>query len=124
HTERVPWAPRSSPIRGILVATAAIATLLAPAADAADVTIGSNLAGSADMNICAGGISCTYVQTSGGAPVAVSPVDGTVLRWPLKAGSTSGTVRLRVLRPAGTGFTAVTSSVVQTVTSAMNTFST
>jgi hypothetical protein len=108
----------------ILVATAAIAVLVAPMADAADVTIGSNLAGSADMNICADGISCTYVQTSGGAPVAVSPVDGTVVRWRLKAGSTGGTVRLRVLRPVGTGFTAVTSSVVQTVTSAMNTFAT
>jgi hypothetical protein len=56
--------------------------------------------------------------------VSVSPVDGTVVRWRLKAGSTTGTVKLRVLRPAGTSFIAVTSSVVQTVTSAMNTFST
>jgi hypothetical protein len=114
----------SKPKRRILVAAAAVAVLLAPAADAADVTIGSNLAGSANMNICPDSIACTYVQTSGGAPVAVSPVDGTVVRWRLKAGSTGGTVKLRVLRPAGAGFTAVTSSVVQTVTSDLNTFST
>jgi hypothetical protein len=56
--------------------------------------------------------------------VAVSPVDGTVVRWRLKAGSTGGTVNLRVLRPAGTSFTAIASSVTQTVTSDMNTFST
>jgi hypothetical protein len=108
----------------ILVVTAAVTVLLAPSADAADVTIGSNLAGAANRNICALDIPCTYVQTSGGAPVAVSPVDGTVVRWRLKAGSTGGTAKLRVLRPAGTGFTAVTSSVVQAVTSNMNTFST
>ncbi len=108
-----------------LVAAAAVAVLLAPTADAADVTIGSNLAGAANRNICVDGFSCTYVQTTGGAPVAVSPVDGTVVRWRLKAGSTSGTVKLRVLRPAGTNFTAVTSSVVQTVTAlGVNTFST
>jgi hypothetical protein len=112
------------PILRILIATGALALLLAPAADAADVTIGSNLAGSANANVCVASISCTYVQTSGGAPVAVSPVDGTVVRWRLKAGSTGGTVKLRVLRPAGTGFTAVTSSAVRTVTSNMNTFST
>src|SRR6266540_2561175 len=106
-------------MRRILVATAAVAVLLAPAAEAADVTIGSDLAGPANTNICVEGISCTYVQTSGGAPVAISPVDGTVVRWRLKAGSTGGTVKLRVLRPAGTSFTAVTSSVTQTVTSDM-----
>jgi hypothetical protein len=111
-------------MRRILVVTAAIAMLLGSTAEAADVTIGSDLAGPANTNICVAGISCTYVQTSGGAPVAVSPVDGTVTRWRLKAGSTGGTVKLRVLRPAGTNFAAVASSVTQTVTSDMNTFST
>jgi hypothetical protein len=106
----------------ILIATALVAGLLAPAGEAADITIGSNLAGSANTNICSASISCTYVQTSGGAPVAVSPVDGTVVRWRLKAGSTGGTVTLRVLRPAGAGFTALASSVAQTVTADMNTF--
>jgi hypothetical protein len=108
----------------ILVATATVAAVLAPAAEAADVTIGSDLAGPANTNICAASISCTYLQTSGGAPVAVSPVDGTVVRWRLKAGSTGGTVQLRVLRPVGTSFMAVASSVTQTVTSDMNLFST
>ncbi len=106
--------------RRTLVAAAAVAVLLAPAADAADITIGSNLAGDATSNLCFG--SCTFIQTSGGTPVAASSVDGTVVRWRLKAGSTGGTVMLRVLRPAGTSFTAVANSETQTVTSDMNTF--
>ena len=100
------------------VAAAALAVLFSPAAEAADTTIGSNLAGDATSNLCFG--LCTYIQTSGGAPVAASPVDGTVVRWRLKAASTGGTVTLRVLRPAGANFTAVASSVTQTVTSDMN----
>ncbi len=106
--------------RRALVAAAAVAVLLAPTAEAADVTIGSNLAGDATSNLCFG--SCTFIQTSGGAPVATSPVDGTVVRWRLKASSTGGTVMLRVLRPAGASFTAVANSETQTVTSDMNAF--
>jgi hypothetical protein len=99
--------------------------LLVPAgASAADVTIGSNLAGAANMNICSQGISCTYVQTSSGTPVAVSPIAGQVVRWRLKAGSLGGEVKLRVLRPTGTGYAALTSSTTVTVTSALNTFTT
>lgn len=108
------------------IAGAALAAgfLLLPAGAAADVTIGSNLAGAANTNICAQGISCTYVQTSGGAPVAVSPVAGQVVRWRLKAGSVGGDVKLRVLRPSGTSFSAVASSTTVTVTSDLNTFTT
>jgi hypothetical protein len=106
------------------VAVAAAFLLFPAGASAADVTIGSDLAGAANANICAQGFSCTYVQTSGGAPVATSPVAGQVVRWRLKAGSTGGEVKLRVLRPAGTGFTAVASSTTVTVTSALNTFTT
>ena len=109
--------------RALLTAVLAVA-LPAPGARAADVTIGSSLAGPANTNICVAGYACTYVQTSGGAPVAVSPVDGTVVRWRLKAGSFGGTVKLRVLRPAGTSFTAIASSTTQTVTTDMNTFPT
>ena len=114
-------------IRATWIAGAVVlaSVLVLPArAPAADVTIGSNLAGAATNNVCSGGISCTYVQTSGGTPVAVSPVAGTVVRWRLKAGSLGGEVKLRVLRPAGTGFTAVASSATATVTSALNTFTT
>jgi hypothetical protein len=103
----------------------AAACLLAPAgASAADVTIGSNLAGAATDNICSGGIPCTYVQTTNGTPVAVSPVAGQVVRWRLKAGSMGGEVKLRVLRRSGTAYTAVASSATVTVTSALNTFTT
>jgi hypothetical protein len=106
------------------MAVAATLLLTPSSAGAADVTIGSNLAGAANTNICSGGISCTYVQTSGGAPVAVSPVAGQIVRWRLKAGSLGGEVKLRVLRPAGTAFTAVASSATVTVTSDLNTFTT
>jgi hypothetical protein len=99
--------------------------MLVPAgASAADVTIGSNLAGAPNVNICSQGISCTYVQTSSGTPVAVSPVAGQVVRWRLKAGSLGGEVKLRVLRPTGAGYAALTSSTTVTVTSALNTFTT
>lgn len=115
-------ASRLAPIAAL--AFAAIFLALSPRALAADVTIGSNLAGAANTNVCGGGITCTYIQTSGGAPVAVSPVTGEVVRWRLKAGSLGGEVKLRVLRPAGTEFTAVASSAVVTVTSDLNTFTT
>lgn len=105
-----------SSVAGLLVGSASAA--------AADVTIGSNLAGPANTNICAGGISCTYIQTSGGTPVAASPVEGQVVRWRLKAGSTGGAVKLRVLRPSGTTFTAIASSATETVASELNTFTT
>jgi hypothetical protein len=106
------------------VAVAAVCLLLPAVASAADVTIGSNLAGAANTNICSTGIACTYVQTSGGIPVAPSPVAGQIVRWRLKAGSLGGEVKLRVLRPAGAGFTAVASSTTVTVTSDLNTFTT
>jgi len=96
--------------------------LLAPAAQAADVTIGSNLAGDATSNLCFA--DCTYFQTSGGTPVAASPVDGTVVRWRLKSSSSGNTVALRVLRPSGSNFTSVASSTTQTTTGALDTFTT
>ena len=106
-----------------LGAVVAMAFLPFPSsAGAADVTIGSNLAGAANTNICSGGINCTYIQTSGGAPVAVSPVAGQIARWRLKAGSFGAEVRLRVLRPVGNDFNAVSTSPAVTVTSDLNTF--
>jgi hypothetical protein len=112
-------------MRRIVPAAVCAACLLLPGgASAADVTIGSSLAGAATTNICSGGIACTYLQTSGGTPVAVSPVAGNVVRWRLKAGSLGGEVKLRVLRPAGTGFTGVGTSTAVTVTSDLNTFAT
>jgi hypothetical protein len=98
--------------------------LVPASAASADVTIGSSLAGAADLNLCAASISCTYIQTSVGAPVAASPIDGRVVRWRLKAGSTGGTVKLRVLRRVGPVFTALATSAAETVSSAMNTFTT
>jgi len=111
-------------IRAAVVAAAAALLTLQAGAQAADISIGSNLAGAANTNVCSAGITCTYLQTSGGTPVAVSPVAGTVVRWRVKAGSQGGAVKLRVLRPAGTSFTAVASSAVMTVTSDLNTFTT
>lgn len=106
--------------RATLVGAAIAACLLAPAPVSAAVTIGSNLSSDPDQSACAGGASCTYLQTA--LPTAnraaggiTAPSDGVVTRWKLKAGSVTGTVRLRVLRPAGSSYTGTGTSAAETV---------
>jgi hypothetical protein len=115
---------RISKFAAAMLGAVAGTALLLPAGAGADVTIGSNLAGEANQNICVASISCTYFQTSAGTSVAKSPIDGRVVRWRLKAGSSTGVAKLRVLRPAGTSFTAVASSKSETVSIGTNTFTT
>jgi len=89
-----------------MAATGALA--LAPAARADTVTLGST-AGSPTVNICSAGIECTYLPFSNVyTPGLVVPYDGTITSFSINSGSSSGTVKLRVLRPAAGGrFTGV-----------------
>jgi hypothetical protein len=88
------------------LALAAVLTVLGPAAAAdAATTIGSDLTKSPSDSICPFNSSCTYFTSdpASGAPVAVVPFDGVVVRWRVKAGSPSTAVKLRIVRPAGAG---------------------
>jgi len=62
------------------------------------VTLG-NTDGTADGNICAAGITCTYIPSVAGiAPALVAPFSGTVTGFSVRSGSAGGTVALHVLR--------------------------
>lgn len=93
---------------------------LATGAATHKVTLGST-AGTPSENICVDGIRCTYLPLS--QPKLRVPFSGTVTRFHVKAGSATGTVRLRVLRPAGGGkFTGVTTSPPKSLKIGLNTF--
>jgi hypothetical protein len=91
-----------------LIAALAVSAAL-PAAAPAAVTIGSNLAGTGADNLgayCPSGGVCTGTNLSlpPGSTAAnglVSPINGVVVRWRVKSGSSGNPVTLRVLRPAG-----------------------
>src|SRR5436190_7002412 len=58
---------------------------------------------------------CTYLPFRGAGPAFVSPVAGTIVRWRISSDSAGAPVRLRVLRPNGSGsFSAVGTSAQQT----------
>jgi hypothetical protein len=109
----------------LLVATVAAAAAVAAPAHAAQ-TFGSALAGDPQRNVCGAGQLCTYVQYSNLTPAYASPMDGVVVRWRVKASSSGSPVTLRVLRPAGAGFTGAGASAVALTTAAAepDTFST
>lgn len=98
-----------SRIRTVAAAgAAAIATALAAAPTApAATTIGSNLLGRANVSIACGvpgqpNSLCTVAQTAMPDRPTVSPLDGVIVRWRIRSAS-GGSVRLRVIRPAGGG---------------------
>src|SRR4051812_9397690 len=101
-----------------LAVVLAVAGLLvaAPAALAAIILVGDS-SGTPTQNICSGAVRCTYINYAGGVPSDVVSLDGRIVSWQLRAGSVSGRVRLRVLRPLGNGqFQFVASSEVKHVT--------
>jgi hypothetical protein len=99
-----------------LAATGSLVLAAAPAAMAKTSGVG-NSNGNATMNICVFQQDCTYINYKHGKPTDVVRHTGTLTSWSLSAGSVSGQVQLRVLRPAGGGkFKAVHSSAVKTVT--------
>jgi hypothetical protein len=89
-----------------LAAGGAVAAVIAPAraASRATVTLGTTL-GTPATNICAVDVDCTYVpfEQNASNPELEVPADGTVTSFSVNAGSATGSVELRVLRPAGSG---------------------
>jgi hypothetical protein len=113
-------------IRTLTALTAsALSLAAAPAALAQTNTVG-NSGGNATMNICLAQINCTYVNFQHGKPTDVVKRTGTVTDWSLSAGSISGQVQLRILRPTGHGhYKVIRSSAVETVANpGLNTFAT
>ena len=86
----------------MVVAAGALAMATAPAALAHPSALGSST-GSPTANVCAGSISCTYVNYKQGKPSDVVKRSGRVTDFWVNAGSINGQVQLRVLRPVGHG---------------------
>jgi hypothetical protein len=101
----------------VLVMAVGGALALAPAAEAETVTLGST-AGSPTQNICSAGFECTYVPFNNVySPALVVPFDGTITSFAINSGSATGTVKLRVVRPAAGGrFTGAGTSAPATLT--------
>ena len=100
----------------ICTAVAAVAaTAAAPAS--ATVTIGSDLSASAN----AGFSDATYSQAVLPGRMTTSPIDGVIHVWRAKGGAAPGTMRLRVLRPAGGGaFTGAGTGPTETISGAFS----
>jgi hypothetical protein len=120
-------------IRGTLLAALACAAGLtlavvvgsAGADSAAPVTttLGS-ATGTPSQNICSAGFDCTYVPFGSAAdPGLVVPVTGSVTSFSVNSGSATGTVQLRVLRPAANGeFTGAGTSAAEALAGGQQTF--
>lgn len=106
------------------VAVVAVSSVLAPAATAGGaatkVTLGST-SGTPSANLCVASIRCTYLPLS---PTKLRvPFNAKVTKFSVNAGSASGSVWLRVLRPAGGGkFTGVATSSPKTLGIGVTTF--
>jgi hypothetical protein len=111
--------------RLLVAALAALALLVVASAAHAAVTIGSNLTGSGADNLqqyCTATGTCTSTNLNlpAGSVAAnglTSPINGVVVLWRVKTGSTPGApVALRVLRQGfGTNYTAKSTSAAQTL---------
>jgi hypothetical protein len=101
----------------VLVMAVGGALALAPAAAAETVTLGST-AGTPSQNICSAGLECTYVPFNNVySPGLVVPFDGTITSFAINSGSATGSVKLRVVRPASGGrFTGAGTSAAATLT--------
>jgi hypothetical protein len=86
-------------------------------------TLGSTT-GTPSQNICSAGVDCTYVPFSSAAsPGLQVPFAGTVTSFAVNSGSATGTVQLRVLRPAGNGqFTGAGTSPAESLAGGPQTF--
>lgn len=113
---------RLAALSGVICAGLVIASVALAAGGATrhQVTLGST-AGTPSTNICVAGFRCTYLPIA--QPKLRVPFTGTVTRFRVKAGSSSGTVWLRVLRPASHGkFTGVATSHPKKLKLGVNTF--
>jgi hypothetical protein len=127
--------PRLTWIAATLAAVAGVlAATVISSSGAATQTVATlgNTDGTPNTNLCPMATTpgategCTFVPFSSlGSPELQVPFDGTVTGFSITAGSAGGTVRLRVLRPAGDGqYTAVVSSAPATLALNGNTFTT
>jgi hypothetical protein len=109
----------------VLVMAVGGALALAPAAEADVVTLGST-AGTPTTNLCVVGVACTYVPFSNVySPSLVVPYDGTITSYAINSASSSGTVFLRILRPATGGrFTGAGTSAPGQITGGVQSFTT
>jgi hypothetical protein len=109
-----------------VVAALLAVAVFASSAEAAPVTIGSPLTGLLPPSSC--GEGCTVVSTGFNEPgaVVVSPVNGTIVRWHILAGSPAFAYKLRVIsRPSAFIFTGSgTSAAVHPSGAGLETFST
>lgn len=92
--------------------------------DIGSVVLGSTT-GSPTQNICAAMVKCTYLPFSNVSdPSLQVPFDGTVTSFSVNSGSGTGSVELRILRPASGGqFTGAGTSPPESLTAGINTFS-
>lgn len=107
-----------------LIAVAAASCLLATAAEAATVTVGSPLTADFNGQVGCGG-ACTMANVALGEPGAnlTSPVNGTIIRWRVTtAGMGTGTYALRVLRPSGGQFIGAGTSAANVTSAGPQTF--
>jgi hypothetical protein len=114
---------RMSRLHTTTALTAAALLLAAAPAAMAKTDVVGNANGTANTNVCVAQIKCTYVNYKNGKPTDVVRHTGKLTAWTLHAASVGGTVRLRVLRPAGHGkLTFIRSSALRTITGDVNTF--
>jgi hypothetical protein len=106
-------AMRLNRLPAFLVGALGALALLAPAALAANVTIGSSLVGPFPLILGCNPPSCTVGQSINGLP-PVSPIDGAVVRWRMVGGSAGQPYKLRVLAFSLPQFTSVASSATGT----------
>lgn len=105
-------------IAGVFLVVLGVVAVL-PAAAAGSVVIGSDLANAPDANGTCGATGCSIAEIISPSPLK-SPTNGLVTSWATLGGSatlgTHGTLRLQILREAGSGaYTAVRSGPLTTV---------
>lgn len=110
-------APVARLSRILIVSTVTFAAMAGSARAATTIGVPTASLTPGDHNICVAMIQCTYYQeTTAAAPVYTAPVSGVIVRWRI-GGGTPGPVRLRVIRPLGSGtFTGAGTGIQQTTT--------
>jgi hypothetical protein len=116
--------PRTAALIATAVAAASLAA--APAAMAHPHTSNVGEAhGEAHQNVCLVDYACTYVNYKHGKASDIVKHTGAIKQFTLKAPEGGGTIRLRILRPAGHGkFRFIRSSGLKTVSENHTTFKT
>jgi hypothetical protein len=125
-TSRLRVTPRNGRVAGSVFLAICAATLLAPASVTAAVTIGQTAPTSASVGQIGGATPVVQHQVAGPPTYAVPEGGGVITSWSVQGGnSASGQVKLKLVRPAGSGtsYTVVGEDVFRPITQgAFNTF--